>query len=107
MHEWGVDWSGGGRAPRGLDLSWARLDLVLLHGEAFADALVESYLAAGGSVPQDFVWWDLYAATNATPSIRTWAPNHQGLGRVNLDGATLAAHLDLWLTKAVAATRSS
>lgn len=60
-----VDWSGAGLAPRGFDLSWARLDLFLLHDRGVADAMTSAYeTAAGLSVP-DLDLWDVYAATNA------------------------------------------
>ena len=35
-----VDWSGGARGPRGYDLGWCRLDLVLLFDEPIADAFL-------------------------------------------------------------------
>lgn len=53
-----VDWSGAGRGPRGQDLSWCRLDLVLLHGRAVADAPVTAYEHCAGVGVHDLPWWD-------------------------------------------------
>ncbi len=94
-----VDWAGAGRGPRGHDLSWCRLDLVLLHGREVADTLVTAYEhCAGGGVP-DLPWWDRYAAANAADRVEDWAPNYQDLGRRDLDGPTLRARLDAWLAE--------
>ena len=94
-----VDWSGAGRAPRGVDLSWARLDLVLLHGESAADALTAAYeRSAGVGVPQ-MGWWDRYAAAAAVDHVEEWAPNYQDLGRLDLDGAALRRRLEEWLVR--------
>lgn len=94
-----VDWSGAGRGPRGQDLSWCRLDLVLLHGRAVADALVTAYEHWAGVRVHDLPWWDRYAATNAADGVEDWAPNYQDLGRHDLDGPTLRARLDAWFTE--------
>lgn len=93
-----VDWSGAGRAPRGFDLSWARLDLVLLYDRATADVLTGAYESAAGSVVLDLDWWDLYAGHNADASVEGWAPNYQGLGRTDLGPAALRRRLDDWLS---------
>ena len=41
-----VDWSGEARGPRGFDLGWCRLDLVLLFDERIADVFIAAYEAA-------------------------------------------------------------
>lgn len=94
-----VDWSGAGRGPRGQDLSWCRLDLVLLHGRAVADAPVTAYEHCAGVGVHDLPWWDRYAAENAADRVEDWAPNYQDLGRHDLDGPTLRARLDAWLAE--------
>src|ERR1039458_1136272 len=38
-----VDWSGGARGPRGFDVGWCRLDLVLLLEERIADVFPAAY----------------------------------------------------------------
>lgn len=93
-----VDWSGAGLAPRGFDLSWARLDLVLLYDRATADVLTTAYESAAGAVVPDLDWWDLYAASNADAGIEGWAPNYQGLGRTDLGSGALRQRLDDWLS---------
>jgi aminoglycoside phosphotransferase (APT) family kinase protein len=92
-----VDWSGAGLAPRGFDLSWARLDLFLLHDRAVADAMTNAYeTAADLSVP-DIDVWDVYAATNAHAGIEGWAPNYRDLGRPDLGPAELRRRLGEWI----------
>jgi len=92
-----VDWSGAGLAPRGFDLSWTRLDLVLLYDLATAEVLTGAYESAAGSAVADLHVWDLYAATNADASIEGWAPNYQNLGRTDLGPAALRHRFDNWL----------
>ncbi len=91
-----VDWSGAGLAPRGFDLSWARLDLFLLFDRAIADAFTCAYEAEVGFAVSDLGLWDLYASTNARPGIAGWAPNYQGLGRTDLGPARLHQRLTEW-----------
>lgn len=92
-----VDWSGAGLAPRGLDVSWARLDLVLLYEPAVAHAFTIAYESATESAVSDLDLWDLYAATNASPGIEGWAPNYQELGRTDLGPTALRRRLDRWM----------
>ncbi|UNT00206.1 aminoglycoside phosphotransferase family protein [Streptomyces tubbatahanensis] len=95
-----VDWSGAGSAPRGLDVSWCRLDLVLLHGpvlgHAVADAFHAAYESAARTEVSDLVLWDLFALRNAYRSVTTWLPNYHGLGRTDLTGEDLRARHTAW-----------
>jgi aminoglycoside phosphotransferase (APT) family kinase protein len=92
-----VDWSGAGLAPRGFDLSWARLDLFLLHDRGVADAMTSAYeTAADLSVP-DVDVWDVYAATKAHAGIEGWAPDYRDLGRPDLGPAELRRRLGEWM----------
>lgn len=44
-----VDWSAAGLAPSGFDVSWCRLDLVLLFDRAIADTFTTAYEAVSGA----------------------------------------------------------
>lgn len=92
-----VDWSGAGLAPRGFDLSWCRLDLILLFDEDVANALTSGYEATSQQAVSDAVSWDLFAAVNAFSDIEGWAPNYQSLGRTDLGPRRLRAQLSQWV----------
>ena len=47
-----VDWSGAARGPRGFDVGWCRLDLVLLFDERIADVFLAAYEAADRPRPR-------------------------------------------------------
>lgn len=91
-----VDWSGAGLAPRGFDLSWARLDLFLLYDLGLANVFTSAYEDASGAAVPDVGLWDQYAATNARPGIEGWAQKYQALGRTDLGPATLRQRLTEW-----------
>lgn len=91
-----VDWSAAGLAPSGFDVSWCRLDLVLLFDRAIADTFTTAYEAVSGASVPDLGLWDLYAATNADRGIEGWAPNYQGLGRADLGPTMLRQRLTNW-----------
>jgi aminoglycoside phosphotransferase (APT) family kinase protein len=54
-----VDWSGGSRGPRGFDLGWCRLDLVLLFDEQIADDFLAAYEAGTGQAVAEMRLWGL------------------------------------------------
>src|SRR5581483_3802643 len=60
-----VDWSGAGRGPRGLDVGWCRLDLVLLFAEPIADVFREAYEAAARQTVADMHLWDSWAVARS------------------------------------------
>ena len=99
-----VDWSGACRAPRGFDVSWCRLDLVLLHGRATADVFLAAYEKAAGAAMPDMALWDLFALTNSHHTVETWLPNYHDLGRTDLTAADLRERHTRHLTESV--TRS-
>lgn len=92
-----VDWSGAGLAPRGVDISWARLDLFLLFNRDIVDVFTSAYQGVVGAAISDLALWDLYAATNADSGIEGWAPNYQDLGRNDLGPAMLRQRLTEWM----------
>lgn len=91
-----VDWSGAGLAPRGFDVSWARLDLVLLYDPTIAEVFTSAYCDAANHVVPDLHFWDVYVVANADPNIESWAPNYQSLGRTDLSATVLRRRLDTW-----------
>jgi len=91
-----VDWSGASLAPRGFDVAWCRLDLVLLHGPAVADAFLTAYEQATATEVADIRLWDLYALDSSRDRIETWEPNYTSLGRTDLTGPELRARHTRW-----------
>ncbi len=92
-----VDWSGARHGPRGIDLAWCRLDLVLLGSPDAADVFLRTYQQwADLEVTEDITAWDLQAAYQADTAVETWAPNYHGIGRPELTAEVLRERLDAW-----------
>ena len=91
-----VDWSGGARGPRGLDVSWCRLDLVLLFEERIADVFFAAYEERTGRIAHDTVLWDGWALADSHDVVESWAPNYAPLGRVDLTGQELRRRHSQW-----------
>jgi aminoglycoside phosphotransferase (APT) family kinase protein len=91
-----VDWSGGARGPRGYDLSWCRLDLVLLFDERIADVFLAAYETAIGQSMGDVLLWDGWALARSYDTVETWTPNYAPLGRGDLDKHELRRRHSLW-----------
>jgi aminoglycoside phosphotransferase (APT) family kinase protein len=98
-----VDWPGAALGPRGVDVSWCRLDLFLLHGEGAADTFAAAYEAAAGAVMPDRRLWDLWAAAQSHSYVDTWMPNYRDLGRTDLTAAQLRRRHALWTARRLAA----
>jgi aminoglycoside phosphotransferase (APT) family kinase protein len=94
-----VDWSGGARGPRGFDLGWCRLDLVLLFDERVADAFLAAYQAAVGEAVGDVALWDCWAVARSHDTVETWAPNYAPLGRDDLGEHELRRRHSLWAAR--------
>ena len=94
-----VDWSGAARGPRGYDLGWCRLDLVLLFDERIADVFLGAYEAAVGQAVGDVVLWDGWAAARSHDTVETWTPNYAPLGRDDLDEHELRHRHSLWTAR--------
>jgi aminoglycoside phosphotransferase (APT) family kinase protein len=94
-----VDWSGGARGPRGFDVGWCRLDLVLLLEERVADIFLVAYEAAIGRTIDDMVLWDGWAAARSHDAVESWAPNYAPLGRADLDGEELRRRHSKWTAR--------
>jgi aminoglycoside phosphotransferase (APT) family kinase protein len=91
-----VDWSGAGRGPRGVDLGWCRLDLVLLFDERIADVFLAAYEDGTGRAVADMPLWDRRAAALAHDIVDTWVPNYAPLGRTDLDAGELRRRHARW-----------
>lgn len=91
-----IDWSFGCSAPRGFDVSWCRLDLVLLHGPAMAEVFTDAYQSAAGLTVADLALWDVFALTNSQYSVETWLPNYHDLGRTDLTTKDLRDRHSAW-----------
>jgi aminoglycoside phosphotransferase (APT) family kinase protein len=94
-----VDWSGGARGPRGFDVGWCRLDLVLLLGERIADVFVVAYEAAIGHALKDIGLWDAWAVARSHDGVETWVPNYAPLGRGDLDARELRRRHSQWAAR--------
>lgn len=91
-----IDWAGAASAPRGYDVSWCRLDLVLLHDHATADTFLAAYQRAAGLVVPDVHLWDLFAVTNSHHTVETWLPNYTSLGRTDMTTTYLRDRHTRW-----------
>ncbi len=91
-----VDWSDGSRGPRGFDLGWCRLDLVLLFDEQIADDFLAAYEAAGGQAVGEVHLWDCWAVARSDDAVGSWAPNYRPLGRADLDEYELRRRHARW-----------
>jgi aminoglycoside phosphotransferase (APT) family kinase protein len=97
-----VDWSGGARGPRGFDVGWCRLDLVLLFGDSVADVFLAAYEDAIGHPLADVALWDTWALARSYDRVETWTPNYRPLGRADLDAPELRRRHSQWTARLVA-----
>jgi aminoglycoside phosphotransferase (APT) family kinase protein len=96
-----VDWSGARNAPRGVDVAWCRLDLVLLGDASAADLFAAEYEQLAGITIPDLLSWDLQAAASAYPRVEEWAPNYLGIGHTELGPGLLRRRLEEWVAALV------
>ena len=94
-----VDWSGAARGPRGYDVGWCRLDLVLLFDARIADVFLAAYEAAGALTLGDVVLWDAWAVARSHDIVETWTPNYAPLGRGDLGEHELRQRHSRWTTR--------
>lgn len=100
-----VDWSGGGLAPRGHDVSWCRLDLALLYGAPAADAFLAAYEREARTVTPDLGLWDLSAVARSHTTVESWRANYGQLGRADLDGPALRSRHTAWTSELIGRNR--
>jgi aminoglycoside phosphotransferase (APT) family kinase protein len=91
-----VDWSGGARGPRGYDVGWCRLDLVLLFDERIADVFLAAYEDGIGRTIGDMALWDGWAVARSHDTVETWVPNYAPLGRADLTRQELRRRHSRW-----------
>jgi aminoglycoside phosphotransferase (APT) family kinase protein len=91
-----VDWSGGSRGPRGFDVGWCRLDLLLLFDERIADAFSVAYLDSIGRAIGEIELWDAWALARSHEIVETWTPNYAPLGRADLTREELRRRHSRW-----------
>jgi aminoglycoside phosphotransferase (APT) family kinase protein len=94
-----VDWSSGSRGPRGFDLGWCRLDLVLLFDEQIADDFLAAYEAGTGRALDEMRLWDCLAVAQSEEAVGSWAPNYLPLGRGDLDEDELRRRHARWTAR--------
>jgi Ser/Thr protein kinase RdoA (MazF antagonist) len=94
-----VDWSDAARGPRGFDLGWCRLDLVLLFDERVADDFLAAYEAATGAAVAEIRLWDAWAVARSADAVGSWAPNYLPLGRADLDEGELRRRHARWTAR--------
>jgi len=93
-----VDWSGGSRGPRGFDVGWCRLDLVLLFDEQVADDFLAAY-EAGTEPLAEMRLWDCWAAARSDDIVGSWVANYRPLGRADLDEDELRRRHAQWTAR--------
>jgi len=91
-----VDWSGAARGPRGYDVAWCRLDLVLLFDATTADAFLAAYGSASAAPVGDTALHDSWAAARSYTNVATWVPNYAPLGRADLNAGELKRRHAEW-----------
>lgn len=94
-----VDWTAGSRGPRGFDLGWCRLDLVLLFDEQIADDFLAAYEAGIGQAVDEMRLWDCWAVARSDDLVGSWGPNYQPLGRADLDEGELRRRHARWTAR--------
>jgi aminoglycoside phosphotransferase (APT) family kinase protein len=94
-----VDWSAGARGPRGFDLGWCRLDLVLLFDERIAHDFLGAYEEEAGQAVGEIRLWDSWAAARSDDAVGSWAPNYLPLGRADLDEDELRRRHARWTAR--------
>jgi aminoglycoside phosphotransferase (APT) family kinase protein len=94
-----VDWSSGSRGPRGFDLGWCRLDLVLLFDERVADEFLAAYEAGSGEAVEEIRLWDCWAVACSHGTVASWVPNYRPLGRADLDEDELRRRHAQWAAR--------
>jgi aminoglycoside phosphotransferase (APT) family kinase protein len=99
-----VDWSAGARGPRGFDVGWCRLDLVLLFDERIADLFLAAYQDGNGRTIDDTTLWDGWAVAHSHDVVETWTPNYAPLGRADLTGPELRRRHCRWTRRVLEQT---
>ncbi len=90
-----VDWVNACQGPAGIDTGHCRLNLVQLYGTETADAFMESYLAAPGSVIEAAdPYWDMLTLIEVLPGPPGVYKGWEDLGFQGLTDELLGVRLD-------------
>jgi aminoglycoside phosphotransferase (APT) family kinase protein len=92
-----VDWDAAGVGHPGVDLGTLRLDAAIVFGLPAAAVVLKGWRQATGRQADAMAYWDLVAALTTPTDMATWLPVIHGLGRVDLDAATLTGRRDAFL----------
>jgi aminoglycoside phosphotransferase (APT) family kinase protein len=95
-----VDWEQPRLGDPTKDVATCRGDLSILFGLEAADAFLQAYLTAGGSV-DNLDFWDLLIATWAVREIGGWATVYPRLGRPDLTPALAERRIRQFATRAL------
>jgi aminoglycoside phosphotransferase (APT) family kinase protein len=98
-----VDWEQSRVGDPTKDVATARGDLSILFGLEAADAFVEAYVAAGGSL-RHLEFWDLLICTWAVREIAEWASVYPLLGRPDVSPALAEQRIRSFAARALDAT---
>jgi aminoglycoside phosphotransferase (APT) family kinase protein len=79
-----IDWTTARRGPPEFDVSYCRMDLALVLGEAAPDIFSSAYEAARGGKLRELALWDLAASVQAYPDAALWLPGWVDAGRTDL-----------------------
>lgn len=96
-----VDWSGAVGGPRGYDVAWCRLDLVLLLDEQIADVFLSAYEEAAGRAVEEITLWDSWSVARSHDTVESWTPNYAPIGRADLDATELRRLHSQWTERLI------
>ena len=96
-----IDWEAAGAGSYGIDLGSLRWDAALLYPPGAADEVLAGWEAEAGRRAENVAYWDVVAALNTPADMTAYEPSMQQAGRPDLDGATLTARRDEFLTAAL------
>jgi aminoglycoside phosphotransferase (APT) family kinase protein len=96
-----VDWSGAVGGPRGFDVAWCRLDLVLLLDERIADIFLRAYEQATSRAVDEITLWDSWSIARSHNTVESWTANYAPLGRADLDATELRRRHSQWTARLI------
>jgi aminoglycoside phosphotransferase (APT) family kinase protein len=96
-----IDWDCAGAGSPGIDLGSLRCDAALLFDPSAAADVLEGWQRASGRQAHNVVYWDVVAASCTLADMSYSVPPVHRQGRFDLDGATLTARRDAFLSAAL------
>ncbi len=92
-----VDWVETSWGPADLDVAHCSTAVALLHGVPAGMRVAEQYLAAGGALGEDHLYWRVLDALAFAPDAEKVAVPWREVGRSDLTPAVLAGRLEDYL----------